>query len=291
MSQQMPHMKLARPRGAAGARRRRWRWPSGLSLSAGSDADSAARRVRRRATPSVIESTEPAAYVVKRPDSLTLLVELRNVSVANAAERRRAPRSDRRRDARAGDRADDGQALARVRVALARPLEYAVRSARNMIRLELTRPRRAAATRRHAARCLSGPAKPDAATAPQAPVGRAGGDDPRSRAGQPHAGGHDGHAERQRPPDADRSDRGRGQAAPPGSRFSERLVEGARRDCVEGPLVKRVRVSHNSREPLVTRVVMEVADGATYHVERAGADGTAISRSCSNRRSRAGTTC
>ncbi len=34
-----------------------------------------------------------------------------------------------------------------------------------------------------------------------------------------------------------------------------------------------VRVAVNSREPLVTRVVMEVADGATYHVERAGADG------------------
>ena len=42
---------------------------------------------------------------------------------------------------------------------------------------------------------------------------------------------------------------------------------------VVGPLVTRVRVAVNSREPLVTRVVMEVADGATYHVERAGADG------------------
>ena len=42
---------------------------------------------------------------------------------------------------------------------------------------------------------------------------------------------------------------------------------------VLGPLVTRVRVAVNSREPLVTRVVMEVADGATYHVERAGADG------------------
>jgi type IV pilus assembly protein PilQ len=42
---------------------------------------------------------------------------------------------------------------------------------------------------------------------------------------------------------------------------------------VLGPLVTRVRVAVNSREPLVTRVVMEVADGATYHVERAGTDG------------------
>jgi type IV pilus assembly protein PilQ len=38
--------------------------------------------------------------------------------------------------------------------------------------------------------------------------------------------------------------------------------------------VKRVRVGLNSREPLVTRVVMEVVDGATYHVERAGEGGS-----------------
>jgi len=30
----------------------------------------------------LIESSEPAAYVVKRPDALTVVVELRNVSVA-----------------------------------------------------------------------------------------------------------------------------------------------------------------------------------------------------------------
>jgi AMIN domain len=43
---------------------------------------------------------------------------------------------------------------------------------------------------------------------------------------------------------------------------------------VEGQLVTRVRVGVNSREPLVTRVVMEVAEGATYHVERAGTSGS-----------------
>ena len=36
---------------------------------------------------------------------------------------------------------------------------------------------------------------------------------------------------------------------------------------------KRVRVGVNSRSPLQTRVVMEIADGATYHLERSGADG------------------
>ena len=63
-------------------------------------------------------------------------------------------------------------------------------------------------------------------------------------------------------------------AAPARSGFPERVVEGPAQTSVEGPLVKRVRVAVNSREPLVTRVVMEVADGATYHVERAGTDGS-----------------
>ena len=43
---------------------------------------------------------------------------------------------------------------------------------------------------------------------------------------------------------------------------------------IDGQLVKRVRIGVNSREPLVTRVVMEVAEGATYHVERAGTAGS-----------------
>src|SRR5262249_27881103 len=37
--------------------------------------------------------------------------------------------------------------------------------------------------------------------------------------------------------------------------------------------VKAVRVALNSREPLVTRVVMDITPAATYHVERTGADG------------------
>jgi type IV pilus assembly protein PilQ len=43
---------------------------------------------------------------------------------------------------------------------------------------------------------------------------------------------------------------------------------------VDGPLVKRVRVSLKGRTPVATRVVMEVAEGATYHVERAGSAGS-----------------
>jgi hypothetical protein len=42
---------------------------------------------------------------------------------------------------------------------------------------------------------------------------------------------------------------------------------------VDSDLVSRVRVGLNSQEPLVTRVVMEIADAAVYHVERAGEAG------------------
>ncbi|CAN5808093.1 hypothetical protein BH24ACI5_BH24ACI5_02410 [soil metagenome] len=42
---------------------------------------------------------------------------------------------------------------------------------------------------------------------------------------------------------------------------------------VGGPLVQRVRVGTNSRLPLVTRAVMEIADGVTYHIERGGEPG------------------
>ena len=47
----------------------------------------------------------------------------------------------------------------------------------------------------------------------------------------------------------------------------------AARTGVDGVFVKNVRVALNSREPLVTRVVMEIAPTATYHVERTGPDG------------------
>ena len=61
----------------------------------------------------LIEATEPAAYVVKRPDPLTVLVELRNVSVgiaaANVVVERRDPITSVTLEQGTGD---DGQAVA-----------------------------------------------------------------------------------------------------------------------------------------------------------------------------------
>ena len=49
--------------------------------------------------------------------------------------------------------------------------------------------------------------------------------------------------------------------------FAEVSAQSASQD-VSSPLVRKVRISVNSRSPLVTRVVMEIDERATYHVER-----------------------
>jgi type IV pilus assembly protein PilQ len=53
--------------------------------------------------------------------------------------------------------------------------------------------------------------------------------------------------------------------------FAGVTARAAAQPAIESPLVKNVRVGVNSREPLVTRVVLELAGNATYYIER-GAD-------------------
>ena len=144
---------------------------SGLSLSAGST-PIRLLGVSAQGNAVVIESTEPAAYVVKRPDSLTVLVELRNVSVAkasNVVERKDLIEAVTLEQGSG----DDGQAVARVRVTLSRPLEYAVRSARNLIRLELTSPSRATAGAAAAVPEPTPQSPQEAIAAPEAPAATA----------------------------------------------------------------------------------------------------------------------
>ena len=93
----------------------------------------------------VIEATEPVAYAVSKPDPLTLLIDMRNVSAADAANHAQ------RRGAVAvvnveQTTAVDGRAVARVRLSLSRPVDHKVRSARNTIRVELTAAQGAMAT-------------------------------------------------------------------------------------------------------------------------------------------------
>ena len=201
----------------------------------------------------LIEATEPVAYSISRPDALSLVVDMRNVSVSDA-------RADvDRQGAIAGVRleqasAADGRALARVHVTLAKPSEYVVRSARNTIRVEVnggaahtsagaTKPAAPSATKQMAPVPMLVPAalvepQPQAPVKPaaQSPrkehrtesrVRRAVGDDHRAHQVEQDPGRDDRDARRQRPPDADGRHREQGPSAPAGHRLSERHVQGA----------------------------------------------------------------
>jgi len=262
----MPHMKLAR-RSAQLLLVAVVALAGGMSHAAGTGAIRLLG-VSGEGNSVLIESAEPAAYVVKRPDPLTLVVELRNVSVANAAN------LVQRRDAIAAvsleqGSAPDGKALALVRVSLARPSEYAVRSTRNVIRLELTAPLKPAVTLTPSM-AAAAPSTPS----PQLPMAEIPAATILDTVLASAAAGATtvtlGGNGRLTPADVIESqDRPRRLMLD----FPNVAAKARAQTMVVGPLVTRVRVAENSREPLVTRVVMEVADGATYHVERAGANG------------------
>ena len=268
MRLQMPHVRLARP-AVTLIIATSLALEGGMSLSAGS-APIRLVGVSAQGNNLFIEASEPVAYVVSRPDPLTVLLELRNVSVANAANllERRDPITAVSLEQAAPI---DGKALGRVRVSLARPYEYAVRSARNTIRLE-----------------LSPVTRPAAAVAPPPPV-RAAVEQPAPAAVPTDDGPMATVLDRVR---ASRTASattvtlgGNGRLTPAdvseASGEPRRLVldfpnvasKAPAQTTLDGPLVKRVRVSLNRREPLLTRVVMEVSQGATYHVERAGTGG------------------
>jgi type IV pilus assembly protein PilQ len=220
----------------------------------------------------LIEATEPVAYAVSRPDPLTLLVDLRNVNVADAANQvaRGGPIE---RVTLEQQTAIDGKSLARVRVALASPATYKVRSARNTIRVELEP---AAAEEHDEATPVSvktpAPAySPNSTPPPAATVAAA------TTIESVHA------AHTRTTTTITLS--GNGRLDPSSLTESDdqprRLVldfpnvtsRAPAQTGVEGAFVKKVRIAVNSRDPLVTRVVMELSPTAAYHVERGGADG------------------
>ncbi len=279
----------------------------------------------------VIEATEPVAYSVNRPDPLTLVVDMRNVSVADA-------RTDISRQAAiAGVRfeqatAADGRAVARVHVALTRPADHSVRSVRNTIRVELTsRPTSAEAPAgRRAAAQTAAPSTPAPAPKPQAPKAEAAQPPaapaksaqtttPSTAAAAPAPRPASPQAKTQTPAKASvpapstpvatvekgsasatslervQSKQsatattvtlsGNGKLAPTTVSESKdrprRLVidfpnvssKAPTQTAIDSSLVTRVRVGLNSSQPLVTRVVMEIASDATYRVQRSGEDG------------------
>ena len=272
----------------------------GLAATAGMVLSAAATPVRlvgvtTEGNTVLIESTEPVAYSVSRPDPLSLVVDMRNVSVSDA-------RADVAKEgAIAGVRleqasATDGRALARVHVALAKPTEFVVRSARNTIRVELKGaaspsmpvlvPTKAVMP---APKPLPTPAAvsttPAAAQPPAAPPAR----DLKSvqsvESGTPAATILERIKSSKTPGATTVTLVGNGRLASRDVTESKdrprRLVidlpnvtsTAPAQTAIDSPLVTRVRVAVNSHQPLVTRVVMEIAGSASYRVERSGESG------------------
>ena len=244
----------------------------------------------------LIEATEPVAYSVARPDALSLVVDMRNVSVSDA-------RADvQRLGAIAGVRLEqasavDGRALARVHVSLVKPSEYVVRSARNTIRVEVkgaarrsrgTRATGVASASQHPAPDGRRRPRPSAATQPQASA-------PVKKAAASLEQGVESGSRSATLIERIKSSKtagattvtlvGNGRLAPAGVTESKdrprRLVldfpnvesKAPTQTAIDSPLVSRVRVAVNSHQPLVTRVVMEIAGTASYRVERSGESG------------------
>jgi type IV pilus secretin PilQ/predicted competence protein len=249
----------------------------------------------------VIEATEPVAYSVSRPDPLTLLVDLRNVAVAEATTRvdPKGPITAVRLEQAT---APDGLGVARVRISLARAAEYKVRSSRNAIRVELSGPSTPLGAGPSTPLAAAGPSAPVApATPPVVPASREAALSPVRTAAKPDApvrtAGPAGVAEEAVVPGAmatsiervrtTRNGRstivtisGNGRLTPTGVTESRDLPRRVILDFPnvspaapgptpgDGELVRRVRVALNNNTPLVTRVVMEISDTATYTVRR-----------------------
>jgi type IV pilus assembly protein PilQ len=85
-----------------------------------------------------IEASEPVAYVTARPDPLTVLVDLRNVSTAGASNRiATSPVGPIAAVTFEDARAADGAAVARVKILLAAPAQHQVHSDRNVIQVDV----------------------------------------------------------------------------------------------------------------------------------------------------------
>ncbi len=217
----------------------------------------------------LIESTEPVSYVTSRPDPLTLLVDLRDVTVDSAAAGpvagAAAPVTGIHVEPAT---APDGTALARVRVNLLPDARHTVRASRNLIVVEVERP---------------AAAPPSAVTAP-APAPEASGSTTESRVANATELRHVRTVRHEGRLAVSLVGNGRLVAStvevardlPPRVLLDFEGVSGANVPAVtavnEGG-VARVRVGLNSRTPLVTRVVVDLVAAMPYRLDTAGQDG------------------
>lgn len=204
----------------------------------------------------VIEATEPVAYVTSQPDPLTVLVDLRNVRAAGIQPpfmgRGASPLGAVRVEE---SRAADGTPLARVRVTLDRASAHRVRTSRNLIMVEVDR------TAPVAASATAAVARAAATELRAVRASRSGDEVTVAIVGNGPLKATTVEEAKDMPPRVllDFEGVAAGRAVP--------AVVG-----VNQADVTRVRVATNSREPLITRVVVDLKRKLEYRVEAAGAD-------------------
>jgi type IV pilus secretin PilQ/predicted competence protein len=206
----------------------------------------------------VIEATAPVAYVTTQPDPLTVLVDLRNVTFGGLAV---PPPTALVRGVRVEEsRAADGTPLARVRVNLNRAMPHRVRTSRNLIMVELDGAKAAAALP-----AATGRTTLARVAATQLRAVRA------ARSGDEVTVSLIGNGELKATTVQEAKD------TPPRVLLDFAGVAAARavpaQLAIDQADVSRVRVAVNSREPLITRVVVDLKRQLPYRVESAGDDG------------------
>lgn len=200
----------------------------------------------------LIEATEPVPYATARPDPFTVLVDLRNVAATGYANGF-TPRPTSPVGGVAVESVEDadGRPVTRVRVSLVEPVSHRVRSHRNVIVVELD-PAAALTAAPAAAAPADAPASQTVLRAIRADAGEQGttltliGSGPLAAT--------------------------RGQRAGADRLFVD--LPGVVADVppvtvVGQGAVERVRVALNSREPLVTRVVVDLARPVAHSMAKA----------------------
>src|SRR5688500_16102378 len=235
----------------------------------------------------LIKASEPVAYLTSQPDPLTVLVDLRNVAAGSMAARPIADVLEPVGSVRVETAyAPDGAPVARVRVNLERVAKHRVRSARNTILVEVDR-NAANTTRTNGANAKVPTLAPVKPAAPETPV----------TAEKPRVQAQSGDVTKAAKKATQlRSVRigaiANGYAvtlAGNGSLVAAQVdetsdmphrvfldFEGVAAGSapavtrVNNDDIERVRVATNSREPLITRVVIDLARKIPYTVETVG---------------------
>ena len=229
----------------------------------------------------LIEASEPVAYLTSQPDPLTVLVDLRNVNVAGLNK----PGADLLAPVSAvgieSAIAPDGVPVARVRVRLDRAAKHRVRSSRNTILVELDRTG-----------ASKGPAVATAALPTIAPVPPALKPAAEPAAARPATAEKRAAATELRAVRFTKVDDGYSVTLAGNGPLLAATVEDAKDlphrvlldfhgvaagsapavTNVKNDDVNRIRVATNSRSPLVTRVVIDLARKLPYTVEQIGED-------------------